>query len=234
MESLIKIPYLIVRFKNELAPYEVSALRGAVIQKVPADLILFHNHIEDKFRYRYPLIQYKRIDGKAAIVCVGAGTEEIGQFFMQQDFSMQISGREENFEIESVVANQWLLQVWESEFRYTIRKWLPFSGSNYAAYQQLDGIVEKTEMLEHIMVGNILSLCTGLGVHLEKQVTCKILNVENERQYKYKGVYLQGMDVTFRSNISLADFVGLGKGVSVGYGMVKKMREYKQNNDKLD
>lgn len=231
MDNLTKIPYLIVRFKNELAPYEVPALRGAIIGKVPPEMTLFHNHVDDRFRYRYPLIQYKRIDGKAAIVCVGEGAEDIGQLFASRDFALRISGREEQLEVESVVACQWLLQVWEQEMRYTLRKWLPLSVSNYGAYRQLDGIVERTEMLERILTGNILSLCTGLGVHLEKRVSCKILKLENERTYRYKDVNLQGMDVTFSTNISLADFIGLGKGVSIGHGVVKKIREHRQNNE---
>jgi len=231
MNILTPIPYLLVRFRNELASYEVPAFRGAVIHKVPASLTLFHNHIEDKFRYRYPLIQYKRINGKAAIVCVGEGTEDIGNFFANQNLDMEISGRKERFEIDSITANRWLLQLWESDFPYTLRKWLPFSETNYAKYRQLEGIVEKTAFLENILTGNILSLCTGLGVHMEKQVSCKILQIENERLYNYKNVRMQGMDVVFRTNISLADFVGLGKGVSLGFGMVKRMNEHKNDNE---
>lgn len=143
---------------------------------------------------------------------------------------MQISGREEALQVDSVVAHRWLLQVWTSEFRYSLRRWLPLSAANYATYQQLEGIVEKTEFLQRILIGNILSLCTGLGVHLDKQVTCTILKIENEHPYRYKGVLLHGMDVMFRTNVSLADFVGLGKGVSVGYGMICKMHERKENN----
>ena len=229
MNNVQKIPYLIIRFKNPLAIYEVPAFRGAVMDKVPANLTLFHNHIADKFRYSYPLIQYKRINGSAAIVCVGEGTEEIASFFSNQNYEMEISGRKETFEIESVVANQWLLQVWESDFQYTIRKWLPFSETNYAKYQQLQGIKEKVELLESILTGNMLSLCKGFGIQVDKRIRCRIVKVENECLYKYKGVRMQGMDVVFQTNISLADFVGLGKGVSIGHGVVKRM---KTNNEK--
>ena len=89
MDNLVKIPYLIVRFENELAPYEVPAFRGAILAQVPKKLVLFHNHTDDGFRYHYPLIQYKRIKGRAAIVCVGEGTNEIEHFFLNEQLDME-------------------------------------------------------------------------------------------------------------------------------------------------
>ena len=75
----------------------------------------------------------------------------------------------------------------------------------------------------------MLSLCKGFGIQVDKHIRCRIVKVENECLYKYKGVRMQGMDVVFQTNISLADFVGLGKGVSIGHGVVKRM---KTNNEK--
>lgn len=35
-----------------------------------------------------------------------------------------------------------------------------------------------------------------------------------------------GFDIRFKSNVSLPDYIGLGKGVSIGFGMIK---DYKNN-----
>ena len=66
----------------EIHQHEVTLFRGAVIKSLGEHPNLyFHNHLEgDKFRYAYPLIQYKRLGGKAAIVCVEDGVDIIGQF----------------------------------------------------------------------------------------------------------------------------------------------------------
>lgn len=219
------IPYLAIRFRNELASYEVPAFRGAVIHKVPASLTLFHNHIEDKFRYRYPLIQYKRINGKAAIVCVGEGTEDIGNFFANQNLDMEISGRKERFEIDSITANRWLLQLWESDFPYTLRKWLPFNTSNYAAYRQLEGITERAELIEHILTGNMLSMCTGLNTHLESHISCKLLQIKEQKVYDFKGIKMLGLGISFKTNLFMPDYIGLGKGASLGFGMIEQIEK---------
>ena len=78
MESMIKIPYMVVVFKNTLKSYELTEFRGAVINSIPPEMTLFHNHLDDGYRFSYPLIQYKNVGGKAAIFCVGEGTKEIG------------------------------------------------------------------------------------------------------------------------------------------------------------
>ena len=225
MNNLTIIPYLAIRFRNELASYEVPAFRGAVIHKVPASLTLFHNHIKDKFRYRYPLIQYKRINGKAAIVCVGEGTEDIGNFFANQNLDMEISGRKERFEIDSITANRWLLQLWESDFPYTLRKWLPFNTSNYAAYRQLEGITERAELIEHILTGNMLSMCTGLNTHLESHISYKLLQIKEQKVYDFKGVKMLGLDISFKTNLFMPDYIGLGKGASLGFGMIEQIEK---------
>jgi hypothetical protein len=231
MDNLHKIPILIIRFANEITTEELPFFRGAIIGKVPNELTLFHNHIDTGFRYSYPLIQYKRINGKAAIVCIGEGTEAIGNFFASADFNLQIGNRQATFQIENMQASQWLLQPWDDTFSYTISRWLPFNSDNYAKYKQLNGMVERVQMLEQLLVGNILSMCTGLGVHVESAITCQVQAISREYICKYKGIKMQAINLTFRTNVYLHNFIALGKGVSQGFGIVKllKNHQYERN-----
>lgn len=218
--TLNKIPLLTIRFQNDISLVELPQFRGAIISKVPPSLTLFHNHEGDKLRYHYPLIQYKRIGGKAAILCLGEGAEAIGEFFAHADFHLRIGQREENFVICEVTAKQWLLQPWTTNFRYTLRKWLPFNSANYAAYWQLTGLTERVQLLENILTGNMLSMCTGLEKHIESPIDCKILNILSQQTLIFKGVKMQAMDIEFQTNLYIPDYIGLGKGVSHGFGMI--------------
>ena len=61
---------LTVQFDANILYKEIPLFRGAVLKSMGdnADL-LYHNHTgENTFRYSYPLIQYKRLGGKAARV----------------------------------------------------------------------------------------------------------------------------------------------------------------------
>lgn len=214
-----KVKTLRLQFKNEIALWEIPLFRGCVIHSMDNANLLFHNHDGDeKLRYSYPLIQYKRIGGKAAIVCVGEGTEAIGEFFQSGNFSFQIGERCVNVDIEHIEAKQNIVQVWNDEFYYTLRKWLPLSTDNYNVYKNLDGIAEKVLFLQQILIGNMLSFCKGMGICVDKEITCSITNMLDERFYKHKGVKKIGLDIEFKTNVSLPNFIGLGKGVSMGYG----------------
>lgn len=224
MKELTKIPYLVVLFKNSLHFNEVPDFRGAVISKVPQELMLFHNHLGDGFRFKYPLIQYKTIGGKACIFCIGEGTHEIASFFSASDFRLRIGNHEEDFIVDSVWANQWILQVWDDLFTYSIRKWLPFNKNNYETYCSTEGIVEKIRLLESILIGNHLSMSKGLDNHFTDSLSCTITAINNPWFYKFKGAKLQGFDIEYKTNVFLPDFIGLGKGVSMGFGTVKQLK----------
>lgn len=219
MQNTVKT--LVIKFANELYPNEIECFRGAVLQAMEDANVLFHNHLEDdKLRYAYPLIQYKRIHRKAALVCVGEGTEAIGEFFASCHFDVRIGERPVTLEVEGVQARQTLVQVWDDMFTYRIRKWLPLNGENYEKYMQTDSLAEKYALLENLLVGNILSMAKGLGIRFENQVVCKITAIEDPRVVMYKSVKLMSFDAEFKANVSIPDYVGLGKGVSLGMGTV--------------
>lgn len=222
MDTINRIPVLTIIFDNEISQIEIPMFRGAIISKVPAEYTLFHNHTDDGFRYRYPLIQYKRIGGKAAIVCIGEGADAIGQFFANADFDLQIGNRSATFKVCKVEPNRVLIQPWEQIFKYTCRKWLPLNKENYEQYKNLEGVAERALFLQKILIGNILSMCTGLGIHIEKNIECSVTNISDTNVYKYKGVLMTGFDIEFKTNMLMPDYIGLGKGVSLGFGMIKQ------------
>lgn len=219
-----------VRFKNSILSTDIEAFRGAVINALQDKDILFHNHnLQDKgFRYSYPLIQYKRINKKAAIFCLEDGTESIGKFFLDSDMILNLNGEVYKFEVESVKAYNHLIQVWNSNFRYTIRKWLALNQENYELYNKLESVAEKSAFLENILKANILSLAKGLDIFFEKQVECKITRLSEPRITRYKNVKMTMFDAEFLTNVSIPDYAGLGKGVSVGYGMAVRKKDKKE------
>lgn len=71
---MLKLPTLIIQFENEIASNAITQFRGAVLASLDEKDILFHNHDEDKLRYSYPLIQYKRVHKKAAVMGIEGET----------------------------------------------------------------------------------------------------------------------------------------------------------------
>ena len=229
-DKLKKQRILILRFNNQIYQNEVSLLRGAINEELKEkNDVLFHNHEGESFRYAYPLIQYKRINRNAVLVCINEGTETVGLLLNKGTFECRLGERIVEMEIDSVKANQFLIQTWESSFVYYLRKWLPLNQDNYIEYQKLEGIAEKCQFLERILVGNILSMGKGLGIRFETEIICKITDIANTTLLQYKNVKMMAFDVEFKTNLSLPDYIGLGKGASTGFGMVARKREKKGN-----
>lgn len=225
-----RIKVLVIRFNNLIVRDEIPLFRGAIVNAIENADLLFHNHEEGgQLRYSYPLIQYKRINQKAAIVCLGEGTDAIGQFFAACNFDVTLGDRRIKLEVESVKANQYLVQIWDQPLSYRIHRWLPLNKENYEKYKQTDSLAEKYVMLERILSGNILSFGKGLGIHFESQTMCKLTAVNRAYVTSYKGNKMMAFDAEFKTNVSLPDYIGLGKGVSIGMGTV--VRKYKNNDN---
>ena len=194
-------------------------------------MVLFHNHLDDSFRFRYPLIQYKTLNGKAAIICIGDGAMEIEHFFTNSDFRIQIGNREESLSVDNLWAGQWLIQTWKDSFQYKTRRWLPFNKTNYETYRKSDGLVEQTQLLERILVGNLLSMGKGLNHHFNDELTCTITSIDNPRTYLFKGVLLQGFDITWKTNLFIPKYIGIGKGASFGFGTTTQNNHFNKSHD---
>jgi hypothetical protein len=225
-----KTKILIVKFKNPLKHSEVPFFRGAVNNVMTDTNPLFNNHSGDSFIYTYPKIQYKRIKGNAAIVCVNEGAEIIGNFFNEMPPSLQIGNKQELFEIESINAYLHLIQIWDSLFEYNLSKWMPFNQDNYNKYSLLESITEKSKFLEDTLFGNFLSMTKGIGIQLSKSdIIAKITYVNDPIILKFKGVNMMTFNIIFKTNLYIPDYMGIGKGVSMGYGIVT--HKYDSNNE---
>jgi hypothetical protein len=213
-----------VRFANKITPSEIKLFRGAVIHSMENTDILFHNHIDgDKFRYSYPLIQYKRIEGKASIVGIGEGTDALGRLIAKCNFDYLFGTRLIPMQLENVTAERIPVEVSDKMIHYQISQWLPLNEDNYSLYKNIAFIEEKMVFLEKILVGNILSMAKGLHLFFSQQISVKIIDILQYREIKYKGVKLQSFDVRFGTNVSLPSFIGLGKDVSLGSGTIVRL-----------
>ncbi len=220
-----KIRLLTVTFTAELSHSEVPAFRGAIINKVGRKNILFHHHKDDNYLYRYPAIQYKSINQKAAIVCIEQGVDEIHKYFEKPDWSLWLGNKKLEMKVEKIILNQFTLQVWNTMFHYKIRNWLALSQENYLKYKNITNENAQKELLERILIGNIIAFAKGVEWDIDKTIQLKINEIIRTKPIKLKDKQVIGFDVDFRTNIFLPNNIGLGKSVSIGHGIVKQQRE---------
>ncbi|MBS1736758.1 MAG: hypothetical protein JSS98_09195 [Bacteroidetes bacterium] len=229
---MFKLRTLLVIFDSPISRSMVSSFRGAVIARVGLENKMFHNHDEDKLVYKYPLIQYKVINKKASLYCIGNGVDEIHNFFGLGNWDIQLQDQKVKLKIDRLDLNTITLNVWEKSFQYTLYDWLALNAENYKKYQAIAGLAEKIQLLERLLTGNILSFAKGIGWHIEKPIKVQIEKISGEKMIKYKGVPLMAFDVAFSSNVFLPNYLGLGKSASHGFGVVRMKRD-KENKTEM-
>lgn len=227
-----RVQTFIIRYNNEIRFSQLPLLRSAILKAMQHDAnVLFHNHIdEDKLRYAYPLIQYKRINKKAAILCMNDGVNVIGEFLSKISATIELDGTSFTLNIENVNPKITTIQVWEDGiFKYNLRRWLPFNSENYEKFCNIESYIERIAFIEKILTANILSFFKGAGVTLERNIECKILNLSEPQLLRFKKTKLMSFDVYFSSNVTLPDYIGIGRHVSVGFGTVVQEKKAKHN-----
>lgn len=218
-----RIRYLHLCFSNRLQPREVPCFRAAVIEATRRQSSLFHNHREPEggFYYRYPLIQYKLYRGRASMVCLHEGVDDIHYLLQERCIALKVGDRpREAYRIEDLHLRYHLLCTLEQPRDYSLRNWIALSQKNYAHYRDMASEADRLRFLERILTGNILSMATGLGWQVESTIELAITRLRRVRTLPYKGQKVLAFSLDFRCNVALPRYVGLGKGSSQGFGVV--------------
>lgn len=212
-------------FDTVLKMHEIPAFRGGIISVVGREQVIFHNHLGDeRYHYAYPLVQYKTQGKNAGIVCVGDGVDEIHHFFTKNDGIIRIGSANRPLHVENVKINRFQVQVGEHNLSYRIKNWLPLNEKNFEKYQRIDSLQEKLLFLEKILTGNVLSFAKGIGWTVDQPIQTAITNLPEVSWLRHKGVKLMAMDIDFKINVCLPFDIGLGKGASVGFGSIEKVK----------
>ncbi len=220
-----KIRILKVSFNAIIKGSEVPAFRGAVANMTGKDSILFHNHLENgRYNYNYPLIQYKAIARQPVIMCLEEGVNEIHHYFQNEVRDIEVSGRKLDMSIDELRLNSFTMQVWDKYWTYSLQNWVALNQQNYEKYQETESEQDRINMLVRVLKGNILSFAKGINWYVDKQINVKILEINNIHTVKLKKNHLMGFSILFKANVFIPNYLGLGKGVSHGYGIVREIK----------
>jgi hypothetical protein len=216
-----KTETLLITFDGEIKPQELPKFRGAIIQ-AGGQGILFHQHKEDgRTIGRYPLIQYKILQRKPSLFCLGEGTFEAMKLFQGKPLELRIGDQLHHWGIFKMRADQSTFQAWDRPLQYTISNWLALNNKNTALFNNLyESPHEQIALLEKILIGNIITMAKGIGWTIDKTVEVHIQGTIQQSMRTYKSQGFHSFSCSFQTNVSLPNGIGLGKGASHGFGTV--------------
>jgi len=221
--KIMRIRLFTVIFDFEMARREIPAFRGAIIKKVGRESILFHNHFGNKFRYAYPLIQYKLVGKNPAIICINSGYDESLKLFENTEWNFNINNKAVHAGIKHLSFDYFKCGLISTVVKYKINNWFGLNKQNFKNYTLLTADSERNKFLEKILIGNILSFAKGINWMVDAQIMVSVNYIPNRRFFNFKNNKIAGFDLIFSTNVLLPDKIGLGKSVSRGFGIIRKV-----------
>lgn len=211
--------FLIAEYKDiELRQQDAVKVRGYFADMDKSDTFM-HNHLETGGNiYKYPEVQYKVLYKHPFIIAFGNGINSLYPKLMGIEY-VTIGNRKYNNPDLQIRLETKTIGDCEQTLQYKfLTPWLALNQENYRKYTVLETNFEKIQMLENILTGNILSMCKGFNVRLERKIN--VLSELESIPVKFKGETMIGFTGKFTVNARLPAFCGIGKGVSRGMGTI--------------
>lgn len=226
--DFLDIPILKVRFGPQIQPRELSAFRGAVAAKVGLEHEWFHNHNNQEgsgnnYHYRYPLVQYKLMEGCPGILFLGQGVDEAMRLFVQPDWTLTFTRKQKQASLESMKRETTQIGLAAKRQHYRLRSWMAFNQANYERYQKTPGLIGRLELMENALAGHILALATGLGYQFPERFQLSVTDWERTTAVTFSGNKMLAFDISFQTDAVLPAGAGLGRGVGRGFGEIEAM-----------
>ena len=214
MDKRIKLCYCDITTSTDLT-LSATQLRSYIGYKFVQEAE-FHHH--DGKPYRYPLIQYKRIRDRLSVL----GMERFADVVQENLSNLQkIYLKNTEILINNMIFTRKTHSITEEITEYKFATpWIALNTDNYLKYNTLDKRFHK-KLLEKILTGNLLSMMRGIDCTVDYDLYVKINQFKQLPIIAHKHSF-SGFYASFVTNLSLPQYIGIGKSVSKGFGMLER------------
>lgn len=218
----IQLHQTIIRFPEiRLATREADKLRGYFGNLFKEQSPLLHNHLESgEILYRYPLVQYKVLQGVPVLMGINEGAELLTQLFIKIR-NININGRDYPVLEKNIESRQVTTGLSDDLHSYRFETaWMALNQKNYTDYLKEDE-QQQAKHLKAILIGNMLSFCNGIDHQVEDKILAN-LKITGVKETLFKQNAMLIFEASFVTNMLLPDTIGLGKQTARGFGSVRK------------
>lgn len=226
----MKVLLGILRLTDQhFAQRDAHKLRG-YIGRLWEEYDLLHNHAGDgRLQYRYPLVQYKVLQGIPHIIGLAEGAPLLAKIFLELK-TLKIDEKiYENLHLELSHHETEFGDAGEAVTYQFVTPWLALNQQNYQKFRSFGLDLDKhssvqhemqVDMLQSILVNNVIAVAKALRYTLEQRHR-PIIRLET-CEVKFKDQPMLAFKGSFQMNFHLPDFIGLGKSPARGFGTVKR------------
>jgi hypothetical protein len=240
---------LLTTFSLPLAPADIPAFRGAVAEAAGWEQDLFHNHAQTQvvpvdegqeeasegpeavktakqrsqlkasYHYRYPLIQYRVIDGKAAIFALGEGAQALRRWLLTKGSSLKMGGRDYPLLIEGMKEAVHDIRMLPEPRGYRLLDYQPFHQENYRKWREAENLHQRIDLLQQVLQRQITAMAASLERPLPEPPEVHLMLIKKVRTIKLHGNSLLAFNLLYKAHVDLPPGLALGRGVSHGFGV---------------
>jgi hypothetical protein len=214
--------WCLAQLEYPLRPGKIKDFRRFINTFIGADNDLFHNHkTTTTVHYRYPLVQYKTIEQRAAIMGItDVGVAALHDLMANTEFRTRCTEWiGEQFAVTTETKETLTLSTACNQ-TFHIHKYLCFNQENIKKWNSYTSIAKKAALIEQCIVAHILKFASGIQWQLPpRALEVNLLDFKPYQTKAHDRSFL-AFEVDFQTNITLPEYIGLGKSVSLGFGVL--------------
>ena len=205
---------------------KIAGFRGYVNDIMAWKEPLLHNHItkadgssgED---YGYPMVQYRVVEGCAALFGLNDGCKLIEDFLNAEGLDARYA------EYEDRANERKKISLSHQPQRYHIAQWAALNNANYEEYSNTPFLADRIALLERILTNHLINFCENVGYRFpDKALWVRIVDCSEPQHKKFtsdKGkIPRLAFAISYQTNLVMPNFIGIGKGKSKGFGVQLK------------
>ncbi len=203
--------------------FTVDELRSFFCKK-SEDYTRLHRDSQAIVIHRYPVVQCKQIKNSLRVIGIAQGAALLWEISVKDNEirlggnTCSISGRDPEIRNEAFSISGTLHTY---EF---LTPWLALNQQNAKKFYDLKGKPERDLFMKKILTRNLITLAKSIDYNLHLPLTC-------ECRIRFKRIRINHENVivflgTFRTNLRIPDYLGIGQSVSSGFGTIRSIKTF--------
>lgn len=226
--SLVSTSSISAQLHLPLYPQNIPQFRGAIIAAAGFEKDLLHNHnnqpnTKSDYYYRYPLVQYRSQKGKAVMMGFGAGVHTVKQVLLNTPY-IYTNKQKIALRIENLQEREHKVQILPQARLYRLMDWVALGKTNYIEWKDNMNLVRRVQLLERVLLSHIMTFARGIEWHIAEKLSVELVLINKVKKVKIHDAPAMAFNILFKSNALLPEGIGLGKSVSIGYGVCQSTR----------
>ena len=207
-------------FTDQPFTHTGSHLRGTLVHQFP-DRQRLHGH-NDEGQPQPAQIRYLVRNRVPCVVGLDVGRRDLLELY---DTVEELVVPNESYRVTGKELIEVPLEIGPAPGLHTYRfvtPWIALNQSNHEKFRSLSSSDRKRQLLESIAVGNVLTAARAAGVTLPREPRVEVRLVDwSQRPIEVTGQKLLGFKAVMVTNLRWSPWLGLGKMVSKGFGLLE-------------